>query len=246
MSFTVLRLSVFVIPVYNEAETLEKNMIILHNFLNKNCDFPWYITVFSNGSTDKTVTIGNKLSKRYKRINFSHTSEKGKAKALRRAWQSSKAQIVGFMDADLSTELDAFPKCVKCIVNDKADIAIGNRFAPESKIERSLFREFLSRGYSTLIRIFFPRTAIRDAPCGFKFLRSTVSRKLLPHIENESWFFDSELLLLAEQAGYNIAQVPVRWTERKKSTVKIVKVVTEYTLNLLRMRLNFWFGNSQK
>ncbi len=229
-----------VIPAYNEEEVIENSVVKLHKFLDKNCSIPWRITIFSNGSTDRTVEIGTKLSKRFKRVSVKHTPEKGKAKTYRLAWPSSSAQIVGFMDADLSTELDALPACLDAILKGKADIVIGNRFAPNALVERSFTREVLSRGYNILVGLFFPFTKIKDGHCGFKFLKKNVAQCLLPHIRDDMWFFDTEFLMMAEQTGFRIAQVPVVWKERKASKVKIARVVFDYFLNLMKLRLRLW------
>lgn len=229
-----------VIPVYNEEKILEKNMVRLHDFLDKNCKEPWQITILSNGSTDKTVAIGTRLSKRYPRINFKHIPDKGKAKALRHGWLTSSAEIVGFMDADLSTGLDAFPECINRIVKGDADVAIGNRHGKGSSVDRSIKRTILSRGYNILLKIFFPMTSLQDAACGFKFFRSEVAQKLIPHVNNDKWFFDSELVLRAEHKGFRIAQVPVSWSEGEKSKVNAFKVVPEYLLSMARLRWNLW------
>jgi glycosyltransferase involved in cell wall biosynthesis len=229
-----------VIPAYNEQEILEDSILKLHSFLKKNCKIPWTITIFSNGSTDKTVEIGQRLSKRFNHVNFRHIAEKGKAKTFRHAWPSSSAQIVGFMDADLSTELDAFPKCVEKIIKNGADIVVGNRFDKNSFVQRSFFRSFLSKSYNFLIKLFFPGNKIKDAHCGFKFLRKEVADVLLPHIRNDMWFFDTEFLMYVQQVGYKIEQVSVKWTERKASKVRIARVITEYVLNLIKLRFRLW------
>lgn len=228
-----------VLPVYNEEEIIEDSVVRLHRFLSKHCDIPWQVTVFSNGSTDGTVEIGTRLSRRFSRLNFIHIPDKGKAKAYKTVWPKSKASIVGFMDADLSTELEAIPKCIESIRNG-VDIAIGDRHTSNALIERSLKRTILSRGYNVLIKSLFPLTRIRDAHCGFKFLKKSVARSLLPHIKDDCWFFDTELLMLAEQTGHKIEQVPVLWVERKASKVKIVRVVTDYFFKLLKLRFRIW------
>jgi glycosyltransferase involved in cell wall biosynthesis len=224
-----------VLPMYNEEEIIEDSVVRLQRFLSKHCKIPWQITVFSNGSTDRTVEIGTKLSKRFSRVNFRHIDEGGKAKTYKIAWPASEASIVGFMDADLSTELEAILKCIEAIKNG-ADIAIGDRHTSEALIDRSLKRTILSRGYNVLLKLLFPRTRIRDAHCGFKFLKKSVARSLLPHIKDDCWFFDTELLMLAEQTGHKIEQIPVLWVERKASKVRIVRVVTDYLFNLLKLR----------
>ncbi len=231
-----------VIPCLNEEVVLEENAIELHSFLKKNCAIPWQITIFSNGSTDKTVEIGTRLAKRFKQIRFIHIPIRGRAKVLRMAWQASKSSIVGYMDADLSTGLDAVPKCLDAIINQKADIAIGNRLTKDSMVERSVFREILSRGYNFLVFFFFP-TKITDAQCGFKFFRAPVARFLLPHVHDNKWFFDTENLLIAERCKFSVAQIPVEWAERKESKVRVSTIVFDYIFNLVRMRSRCWFGD---
>jgi glycosyltransferase involved in cell wall biosynthesis len=228
-----------VLPVFNEEDVIEDSVVTLNRFMEKNCKFPWQITVFSNGSTDNTVEIGNQLSRRFSRVNFVHIPERGKAKAYKSIWPSSQASIVGFMDADLSTELEAIPKCIDAIKNG-ADIAIGDRHTVGALIERSLKRTMLSRGYNMLIKLLFPHTKVRDAHCGFKFLKKSVARSLLPHIRDDCWFFDTELLMLAEQTGHKIEQIPVLWVERKASKVRVTRVVTDYLFNLLKLRVRMW------
>ncbi len=229
-----------VVPVLNEEAVLEKNMVHLYKWLDKNCDVTWVLTIFSNGSTDKTVEIGERLAKRFPRLQFKHIPQRGRANALRLAWKESRAQIVGYMDADLSTELDAFPKCLHLILDDKFDVAVGNRLSHESDIERRFFREVLSRGFNFLIKLFFPGTVIRDAQCGFKFVRKPVIDFLIPHLKEERWFLDTELLVLAEQAGFSIAHVPVKWIERKASTVRVFSTVRDQFLGLVRLRFRIW------
>lgn len=228
-----------VIPVLDEEEVLERNVRALCAFLSANCTWRWRVTIFSNGSTDGTARIGRELARRLPGVAFRHTDRRGKARAIRSGWESSDADVLGFMDADLATDLAALPECLARI-EAGADLAIGNRHAPESRVSRSLLRGALSRGYAAAIRAFFPFTAIRDAPCGFKFVRARVARRLLARIRNESWFFDSELVLLAERAGDRIAQVPVRWTEGAKSKVRFQAVVWEYLSNLARLRWRAW------
>jgi len=228
-----------VIPVYNEEAVLEKNSIILNDFLEKNCKIPWKITIFSNGSTDNTVNIGTSLNKLYPKINFRHIPEKGKARTLRLAWESSNASIVGFMDADLSTGLDAFPKCLQTIL-DGADMAIGNRLSSGAVTDRSFKRKIISRGWNSLVKLFFPFTAITDTQCGFKFLQTPVIKKLLPEIKDNNLFFDTELLMLAEHSGYKISQIPVHWVERKASKIKPVRAIKDFLFRLAELRLRLW------
>jgi glycosyltransferase involved in cell wall biosynthesis len=228
-----------IIPVYNEEAVLEASVRELHAFMTEQCPLPWRVTVYSNGSTDRTVEIGTRLAGQLPGVVFKHTDEKGKARALRRGWLESQAEYVGFMDADLATGLDALPLCVAKLI-EGADFAIGCRHAPDSRVERSLERTIVSRGYNTLLRCFFPFSRIKDAACGFKFGRRKVVQALLPHVRNERWWFDSELILLAEHEGRSIAQVPVRWSEGAASKVRVAKVASEYVTSLAELRWRLW------
>jgi len=229
-----------VIPVYNEEALLEKNAVHLHDFMEKNCKIPWQITIFSNGSSDKTLSIGPELNKHYPEIVFKHIPQKGRGYALRQAWGSSNASIVGYMDADLSTDLEAFPKCLNAIISGEADVAIGNRLSKESVVERCFKRELTSRGWNLLIRLFFPFTSITDSQCGFKFVRTSLVKKLLPRIKDNKFFLDTEMLMIAENSGNKISQIPVSWVERKASKVKVIRTITDYVFRLAGLRLRLW------
>jgi glycosyltransferase involved in cell wall biosynthesis len=146
----------------------------------------------------------------------------GRGGALKEVWRSSSADILTYMDVDLSSELKYFPKLVK-VLEQGADVAIGSRLAKGAKVYgRTLTREIMSRGYNVLIKLFF-WTSFHDAQCGFKGIRREVAKELLPHIEDKGWFFDSELLILAEKAGYKVTEIPIVWRDDPRSTVKVAK-----------------------
>ncbi|MEM4266175.1 MAG: glycosyltransferase family 2 protein, partial [Candidatus Woesearchaeota archaeon] len=151
------------------------------------------------------------------------------------AWNESNADILCYMDADLSTGLDAFPKLINAIKQGAA-IAIGNRFDKNSILKRDLKREILSRGYSIVSKLFV-KTRISDLQCVFKAISKKAKTELLPKVQNNFWFFDSELLIIAEKLGYPIAQIPVKWNESKrKSKVKVVQTILDYLKNLYSLR----------
>ncbi|MBD3203421.1 glycosyltransferase [Candidatus Woesearchaeota archaeon] len=226
-----------IFPVYNEEHNLEKGVIKLLNFLKKqNVNFDYRIIIADNASTDKTLKKAKKLAKKYKEVKFIHLDKKGRGRALRKSWMESSADIVCYMDIDLSTELGAFPKCINALEKGY-DIAIGNRLNRKSKvIDRTLKREILSRGYNLLLKIIF-NTRIDDAQCGFKSLKTNVSKKLVPKIKNNEWFFDTELLLLAERQGYKIKQIPIKWKDDPDTRVNIIETVWSYIKNIYRMKI---------
>ena len=225
-----------VIPVLNEEHTLPVSMPRLVSFLEANYGGPWAIVIADNGSTDGTIDAAQRLREAEPRVRVIHLDQRGRGRALRKAWLESRADVVSYMDVDLSTDLDAFPKLIEAIAGG-ADVAIGSRLLPGSRVEgRNLKREIASRAYNLLIRLLFPRSGIADAQCGFKAARREAAMRLVPLIKDNAWFFDSELLLLARRFGYRLAQVPVHWTDDPDSRVRIVRTAWEDVKGLLRVR----------
>jgi hypothetical protein len=143
--------------------------------------------------------------------------------------------IVSYMDVDLSTGLEAFPSLIGAIAENGYDVAIGSRLHPRSEVRRSLKRRTLTRGYNILIKAML-RTRFSDAQCGFKAISREVAERVLPRIQNNNWFFDTELLILAEKMSYRIKDVPVRWIEDTDTRVKISGTISEDVQGLIRMR----------
>lgn len=224
-----------VIPVYNEEHVLPQSIDVLHRFLGENLRHDWRIVVADNASIDATLAVARRLAQEYSNIEALHIPQKGRGRALRAAWLESGADICSYMDVDLSTELAAFPKLIDAIAVEGYDVAIGSRLAEQARIKRSLKREVLSRGYNFLIKAIF-QTRFSDAQCGFKAANRRAVRDLVPLIENNEWFFDTELLILAEKKGYRVKEIPVRWIEDADTRVNIRKTVTEDIQGLLRLR----------
>lgn len=213
-----------VIPVYNEEVDLPRSIPILNRFLKENLkDYDWEIIIADNGpSRDRTGEVSKKLAQEYKNVSYVLIPSPGRGNALKEVWLVSKAEILCYMDVDLSSELKYFPRLLKAI-EQGADVAIGSRLARGAKVYgRTLTRELMSRGYNLLMKIFF-WTGFHDAQCGFKAIRKETARKLLPYVEDKGWFFDSELLILAEKSGYRVTEVPIVWRDDPRSTVKVAK-----------------------
>ena len=223
-----------VIPVYNEEHVLARSIATLREFLRQNIAQRWRVVIVDNGSTDGTWEVAQALSREHPEVIALHLEEKGRGRALRRAWLESTSDIVSYMDVDLSTELAAFPRLIQAI-EEGYDIAIGSRLARGAAVKRSLLREFTSRSYNLLIKVMF-RTKFSDAQCGFKALSARAARELVPLIQDQKWFFDTELLLLAHRRGYRIKEVPVTWVEDPDSRVSITKTALDDVKGLLRMR----------
>ena len=223
-----------VVPVYNEEHVLAQSVATLRGFLEQNLAQEWRIVIADNASTDKTWEVAQVLSQEHPGVVSIHLDEKGRGRALRKAWLESDADIVSYMDVDLSTDLGAFPKLIRAI-EEGYDIAVGSRLAPGSSVRRSFKRGFTSRSYNALIRAMF-RTKFSDAQCGFKALSAKAAHELVPLIQDQEWFFDTELLILAEKKGYRIKDVPVTWIEDPDSRVSIPRTVLDDLNGLLRMR----------
>lgn len=225
-----------VIPVYNEEHVLERSVDTLRSYLGEHLPYRWRVVVADNASTDGTLTVAQGLAARHEDVEVLHLPEKGRGRALRAAWLASEADAVSYMDVDLSTDLSAFPPLVAAILEEGYDVAIGTRLARGSQTRRSPRREVISRLYNLIIKALF-FTRFSDAQCGFKALSRQAARELVPLIENQEWFFDTELLLLAEKGGYRIKEVPVRWEEDPDTRVRIASTVAEDLRGLLRLRL---------
>lgn len=234
-----------VIPVYNEEAQLAQSVITLRQYLLQNFPYSWRITIADNASTDQTWQIAQRLEQNYLgQVKALHLDKKGRGRALRYAWACSDAQIVSYMDVDLSTGLDSFLPLIAPLVSGHSLVAIGSRLARGARIKRQFKPEVTSRGYNLIIKLVFGQV-FSDAQCGFKAVRKDLILPMLALIENNEWFFDSELLLLAERNHLRIHEVPVDWVEDLDSRVNIRKTVMEDLKGLWRMRLKFWMGGGR-
>jgi len=225
-----------VIPVYNEAHVLEASVHRLAAAVAGRADFPWRVVVVDNGSTDATLQIARRLAERLEVVHVLHLDAKGRGRALRKAWMETESALSLYMDVDLSTDLAAVSETVR-LLRSRADIVVGSRLHAQSQITRSLKREVLSRAYNRLIRLVLRTRSFQDAQCGFKGVRVERVRPLLPLVRNQEWFFDTELLVLAEYAGLTVCDLPIRWTEDPDSRVNIPRTIWEDLCGLARLRL---------
>ena len=224
-----------VVPVLNEEERLPRGIVILHNFLQQEMtNNPWRIVIVDNGSTDRTRSVSEMLVQRYPGVAYLYIPQRGRGRALRAAWMESTADVVSYMDVDISTNLAHFPRLIRAIERGY-DVAIGSRHVKGARIQRSLRREVLSRGYNLLIRAMF-LVQFRDAQCGYKVLSRRAARALVPMVKDNQWFFDTELLIIASKWNYRIREVPVEWVEDDNSRVKVFSTVWQDIKGLLRLR----------
>ena len=217
---------------------LEQSVTKLHKYLASNLPYKWRIVIADNGSTDGTAAIARRLAERYPDIRLLQLPEKGRGRALKQSWMSSRADILAYMDIDLSTNLDGFKPMIAPLITGDAGLATGSRLMKQSRTTRGFKREFISRCYNRIIRTTM-KTKFVDAQCGFKALRRDVAQKLLPHIKDTAWFFDTELLVKAEYNGYKIHEEPVEWIEDTDSRVDVVKTATEDIKGLSRVRQEY-------
>ncbi len=233
------RLVEVVVPVYNEQRVLRDSITRLHDYLTRTFPYGFRITIADNASTDDTWRLARELAAELPHVRAVHLEEKGRGRALRRVWSLSDADVVSYMDVDLSTDLDAFLPLVAPLLSGHSDLAIGTRLARTSRVVRGPKREFISRSYNLLLHLLGARFS--DAQCGFKAARTEVAQALLPAVEDEEWFFDTELLLLAERYGLRIHEVPVDWVDDPDSRVDIVKTALDDLRGLARvMRKHLW------
>ncbi|MFD3462635.1 glycosyltransferase [Nocardia fluminea] len=210
-----------VIPVYNEEVDLGLCVRRLHAYLRAGFPFTARITIADNASTDATLAVAELLAAELDGVEVLHLDAKGRGRALRTAWEASDAAVVAYMDVDLSTDLDALLPLIAPLVSGHSDLAIGTRLDASARVVRGPKREIISRCYNLLLKTTL-RARFSDAQCGFKAVRAEVARELLPLVRDGEWFFDTELLVLAERAGLRIHEVPVDWIDDPDSRVDIV------------------------
>jgi putative flippase GtrA len=210
-----------VIPVFNEETDLEPCVRRVHAHLSATFPYAFRITIADNASTDSTLDIARDLETRLHGVVAVHLAEKGRGRALAAVWDASDAPVLAYMDVDLSTDLAALAPLIAPLISGHSDVAIGTRLARGSRVVRGSKREVISRCYNALLRGALA-ARFSDAQCGFKAIRADVARELLPLVQDTGWFFDTELLVLAERAGLRIAEIPVDWIDDPDSRVDVL------------------------
>jgi putative flippase GtrA/glycosyltransferase involved in cell wall biosynthesis len=223
-----------VVPVKNEENDLGPNIRRLREFLDTAFPFPAEVCIADNGSTDATYEIALLLANELPGVRVVRLEQSGRGRALKQVWSGSTAEVLAYMDVDLSTNLNALLPLVAPLLAGHSDVAIGTRLAKSSRVVRRPKREFISRSYNLLLRATLS-AHFSDAQCGFKAIRADVARELLPLVQDNSWFFDTELLVLAEKAGLRIHEVPVDWIDDLDSRVAIAKTVGEDLRGIARL-----------
>jgi glycosyltransferase involved in cell wall biosynthesis len=246
----------FCLPVYNEARIIKNSILTLLNYCeNQNYDFAWKIVIVINGSTDHTLKISQELQRTYPdKIIIVNYLKAGRGSAFKNYWPTSEADIIAYMDIDLAVNLDYIKLLIEPLVYNQADLMIGSRLMPDSKIKRSFIRELTSQGYNFLSRVIL-RHNFSDMQCGFKAIKVEVFKKIFPYLENKSnfldkifpflydrnWFFDTELIILTKLFDYRIKEIPVDWSENRyderKSKVHMLRDSFRFFYNLIKLKI---------
>jgi putative flippase GtrA len=223
-----------VVPVHDEERALALSVRRLHRFLSAEFPFSWRIVIADNASTDATPQVAAALARELPSVSWLRLEQKGRGRALRAAWSASDARVVCYMDVDLSTDLRALLPLVAPLLSGHSDVAIGTRLAHGARVVRGPKRELISRAYNRLLHVAL-RARFSDAQCGFKAVQREALETLLPVVRDESWFFDTELLVVAQRRGLRIHEVPVDWIDDPDSRVKIVRTACEDLLGVGRL-----------
>ncbi|MGN6635660.1 MAG: dolichyl-phosphate beta-glucosyltransferase [Oryzihumus sp.] len=224
-----------VVPVYNEEQALPACVRRLAGHLHATFPYPFRITVADNASTDRTWEVALGLAAAMPEVSAVHLDQKGRGRALKAVWSASEAPILAYMDVDLSTDLDALWPLVAPLMSGHSDVAIGSRLARGARVVRGAKREVISRAYNLILRAALG-ARFSDAQCGFKAIRADVAAELLPLVQDPTWFFDTELLVLAERSGLRIHEVPVDWFDDPDSRVAIVQTALDDLRGVRRVR----------
>src|ERR1700737_937495 len=230
-----------VVPVFNEQAMLAESVRRLHRHLADEFPFPARITIADNASTDETPRIAAELALGLPEVRGVRLEEKGRGRALHAAWSTSDAPVLAYMDVDLSTDLAALAPLVAPLISGHSDLAIGTRLGRGARVVRGPKGEIISRCYNLILKSTLA-ARFSDAQCGFKAIRADVAERLLPHVADTGWFFDTELLVLAERSGLRIHEVPVDWVDDPDSRVDIVATATADLKGIGRMLRGFANG----
>jgi glycosyltransferase involved in cell wall biosynthesis len=224
-----------VVPVYNEEHVVEASVRGLQAYLTNCLPYESTITVVDNASSDRTFDVAHWLAYELEGVTVMRLREKGRGRALRSAWIGSNARVVAYMDVDLSTDLSALEPLVQPLLEGSSYLGVGTRLAAGAEVERSPLREVMSRSYNFVVRHLL-HSRVSDAQCGFKAARRETIQALLPLVENDNWFFDTELIHVAERSHMRIHEVPVTWTEDSDSRVRLISTVAEDLRGIARLR----------
>jgi glycosyltransferase involved in cell wall biosynthesis len=235
----------FCLPIYNEEKILNANVTRLLQYCESQAwPFDWRLNLLINGSTDRSEALAKNLAAKHQdRIRTISYAQPGKGRTLGRFSRGSQADILVYMDVDLAVSLENIQTLIDPVLEQKADIVIGSRLLPDSRIDRSFLRELSSQTYNYLSKIILGHN-FSDLQCGFKAIKGDLFKKVAPYIKDNKWFFDTELITLCYLSGGRVKEIPVDWSENRyedrKSKVNIFKDGFKFIFRLfeLKIRLN--------
>ena len=230
----------FCLPVYNEEKILAENVATLLEYCKrKNFSFNWHIMIVVNGSKDDSAKIARGLAQVYSEIFSMEIEQEGKGRAVKQAWQSSPADIFVYMDVDLAVSLENLEVLLDAVIRQNYDLSLGSRLLPKSQTNRPYWRSVSSVIYNHMSRALLGHR-FSDLQCGFKAIRSLVRDKIIDKVENDYWFFDTELVIWAHKAGFKIKEIPVHWQEnryqKRKSKINVFRDCWQFILKLIQLR----------
>lgn len=223
-----------VIPVLNEDRRLRQSVRRTREVLHRMSHWNWDLVVADNGSTDRTWEIARELE-RDALVRALRLEQRGRGRALRAAWLASEADLLAYMDVDLSTDPGHLGDLLEPLARGCADVTLGSRLLRGAEVRRGWVREMLSRNYNRMARG-LTGSVVSDHQCGFKALTRGAARALVPRVENDHWFFDTELLILAQRGGWRVREFPVAWSEGGESKVRVIRTIVEEFRGLWRLR----------
>jgi len=227
-----------IMPVYNGERYIGENIKKLHKWIKDNFDHEFVIVVVNNASTDNTLNISKKIEAELpNEIKVIDIQTKGRGIAIRTGWENSNADICAYIDSDLSADLKHISEIIDPIIKNEAQLCCGSRKLGDSDVKTNITRGLLSWSYNFVLRRSLG-LKIADSQCGFKAIRTDIAKKIIPLVENNGWFFDSELLIIAQKNNLKIKAIPIRWIDDVKTTVIVPKIIREFLNGIIRMRKN--------
>ncbi len=232
-----------VLPIYNEESVLESNVLRLRSYMKSAFKCKWEIVIADNFSTDQTPSIGQKLAESYSEVKYLRIDRKGVGIALKTAWDSSRADVQCHVDGDLPFDFDDIKRVIQA-AQEGYDVCFGSRFAVGSFTDAKPLRRYLSIVFHYWIKLLFSYEY--SDICGIKAVRREAFSVLSPHLSSDGWFFNTELMLLADRANMSIKEVPVRVKDPpgRKSKVKLLQTIANLFILTFKLRLKFWVDGS--